>query len=111
MSFLKSLSRLLSKGGRAAALHERGMAKAKCDDWAGAIVDYTAAIDCLNVPDALVATARFNRALAYAHQELYDKAEEDLQAVVATLGAPEKIRAAAKEKLVRWEKRRAKNSG
>jgi tetratricopeptide (TPR) repeat protein len=108
MSLLESMSRLFTKGGKAATLQQRGMAKAKREDWSGAIDDYTAAIDFPQAPHEVKAMAYFNRALAYAHLGRHANAEEDLQALLATPGAPEHIRSAAKEKLARWGKRRGK---
>ena len=68
MSFLDPLKRLFSSGGSPAALHKRGMANAKRENWEGAIVDYTAVIDSAKATDELTAMARFNRALAYSQQ-------------------------------------------
>jgi hypothetical protein len=53
-----------------------------------------------------VAKARFNRALAYARLNDQSKAEADLKVVIDMPGVPEQIRASAKEKLLRWGKRR-----
>ncbi|MBW3598431.1 MAG: hypothetical protein KY475_14315 [Planctomycetes bacterium] len=108
MSLIKSAARLFSRGGNAAVLLRRGMAKAKQEDWAGAIEDYTAAIAFPNAPSDIKAMAFFNRAIAYAHQDAHAKAEEDLLAVLAMPESPAKVRAAAKDKLSRWGKRRGK---
>jgi hypothetical protein len=108
MALLKSLLRLFSSGGKASALYERAMAKAKADDWTGAIQDYTAVIDSDKTPSDVKAMAHFNRALAYAHEGLENAAHGDLKAALAIPDAPANIRSAAKEKLNRWEKRRSK---
>jgi hypothetical protein len=106
MSFLDSLKGLFSGGGGPASLHKRGMAKAKKENWDGAIADYTAVVDSGGASDELKAMAYFNRALAHSKQGNNDAAEADLRAVLAMTGAPASIAHAAKEKLARWEKRR-----
>lgn len=108
MSLVKSLHRLFSGGGKAAAMYDQGMEKAHREDWDGAIRDYTAVIDSSKAPRDLKAMARFNRALAYAHQGNQEKAEEDLQATIAMPDAPANIRTSAKAKLARWGKRRVR---
>jgi hypothetical protein len=108
MSLVKSLRRLFSGGGKAAALYERGMVKAKRDDWSGAVADYTAAIDAANVPRDVKAMALFNRALAYAHLGNQERADEDLHATIGMPDAPIQIKTSAKAKLARWGKRRTK---
>jgi hypothetical protein len=106
MSLMDSLKRLLSGGGSVAGLHKRGMARAKRENWEGAVVDYTAVIDSGKASDELIAMARFNRALAYSQQGNHDDAIADLQTVVAMTDAPANIVHAAREKLARWEKRK-----
>jgi hypothetical protein len=106
MSMLDSLKRLFSGGSGPSSVHKRGMAKAKRENWDGAIADYTAVVDSPNASDELKAMARFNRALAYSQQGALGAAESDLRAVLAMSDAPAHIATAAREKLARWEKRR-----
>jgi hypothetical protein len=106
MSLLESFKRLFSGGSGPSAIHKRGMAKAKRENWDGAISDYTAVLDSSHASEELKAMARFNRALAYSKQGAHDAAETDLRAVLEMNGAPANIATAAKEKLARWEKRR-----
>jgi hypothetical protein len=108
MSLVKSLSRLFTGSGKAAGFYERGMAKAKRDDWSGAVADYTAAIEASSVSREVKAMALFNRALAYAHLGNQEKADEDLHATLAMPDAPLNIKTSAKAKLARWGKRRSK---
>jgi hypothetical protein len=108
MNLVKSLQQLFSGGSGASAHHKRGMAKAKREDWAGAVLDYTAAIDSSNVSDDLKAMALFNRALAQSHLGQQDQAHADLHAALAIPDAPANIKMAAKEKLARWEKRQGR---
>lgn len=84
------------------------MEKAKAEDLAGAIADYSAVIDNKDAPQDIRAMAYFNRALVYSKQSRDDIAQEDLQAVLDLPKAPANIVAAAKEKLARWEKRRSR---
>ena len=105
MSLVKSMRRLFSGSGKAAALYERGLEKARLHNWAGAVEDYSAAIRDPKVSRDVLAMARFNRALAFAHADDQQRAGEDLRAVIAMPDAPANIRKAAKEKLSRWGKR------
>jgi regulator of sirC expression with transglutaminase-like and TPR domain len=106
MSLIESLKSLLSGSGGPASLHKRGMAKAKRENWDGAIADYSAVIDSSKASDELKAMARFNRALAYSQQGALSAAQADLKAVLAMTDAPANIVTASREKLARWEKRR-----
>jgi hypothetical protein len=106
MSLGEFFRRWLSRGGSAAAIHKRGMAKAKREDWAGAITDYTLVIASASAPADLKGMAYINRALAFSHQGDSDEAESDLRAALTLPDTPDHIKATAKEKLARWEKRR-----
>jgi hypothetical protein len=108
VNLLRSLTKAFSSQGKAESIYKRGMQKAKADDLAGAIADYTSVINGKDSPPDIRAMAYFNRALVYSKQEQDDIAHQDLKAVVGLAQAPPNIVAAAKEKLARWEKRRAR---
>jgi len=93
---------------RAIALYERGMKKAKQEDYTGAIEDYTALLRVDKAPEDVKAMALFNRGLAFSMTKDIVKAREDLQSVITMQGAPSNVVSAAREKLERI-KRRAKD--
>jgi len=85
------------------------MGKANRDDFAGAIADYTVAIEAPDVPLDVKAMALYNRALAYSSEEQADRAVADLEAVIAMSAAPTNIKAAAQDRLGRLK--RSKDAG
>lgn len=96
---------LFSQRQKALAQYRSGMAKAKKDDFAGAINDYTATIRSSSVPDDIIAMALYNRALAYSATQEDGKAAEDLVKVLAMPRLPEKIRVAASQRQERIRRR------
>ena len=55
-----------SHRGKAIVLYRKGMAKAKQRNYAGAVADYSAAIQEPNIPTDVKAMVLYNRALAYS---------------------------------------------
>jgi tetratricopeptide (TPR) repeat protein len=98
-------SRLFSGRGKAEALYNRGLEKAKAKDFAGALSDYTSVIDGKQAHVDIQAMALFNRGLAYSLQGDAVKAERDYAAVIELPGAPASVVAAAKEKRERVRRR------
>lgn len=105
MSFLGWLKGKFSRRQMTLALYRSGMQKAKKDDHAGAISDYTASIGASDIPADVKAMALYNRALSYSHIDEIDKAEKDLEAVLKLPGAPEKIKVAASQRQQRLRRR------
>jgi tetratricopeptide (TPR) repeat protein len=101
-TWLKSRS---SDRGRGLWLYKRGMAKAKKRDHKGAIDDYTATIDMDGIPADVKAMALYNRGVVHAAAGNNPKAIDDLNAVLAMAEPLENVKTAAKQKLVRMERR------
>jgi tetratricopeptide (TPR) repeat protein len=108
MGLLTGLKSLFSARGRCLASYERGLGKAKRDDFEGAIEDYTAALAMANIPVDVRAMVLFNRGLAYSAIRDEDKAKVDLQAVIQLTGAPSAVVTAAREKIERMRRREKK---
>ena len=72
-----------SSRATAMSLYKRGMQTAHKRDREGAIADYTALIELADAPPDLTAMARFNRAVAYSSMKDYQRANDELNAVVA----------------------------
>lgn len=81
------------------------MAKAKQGDFAGAVSDYTAAVEAPGIPDDVLGMALYNRALAYSSLRQVDKAAEDLSQVLNMPGLPENIKTAAGQRRERLRRR------
>lgn len=81
------------------------MAKAKKEDWAGAIADYSACIRSPGLSNDVLAMSLYNRALAYSAVRQDDKAAQDLDAVLKVPGLPEKIKIAAGQRQERIRRR------
>ena len=105
MSFMAWVKSCLSRRGKALSLYQGGMAKANQRDYAGAIADYTAAIELPKIPADVRAMAIYNRALAYSaiHEDV--KAADDLGTVLQSPGLPENIRTAAQQRRERLRRR------
>lgn len=86
-------------------LYKRGMEKAKKHDHGGAIDDYTAAVEMDGVPPDVKAMALYNRGVVHAAAGDTPKAIDDLSAVLAMAEPLENIKTAARQKLVRMERR------
>ena len=81
------------------------MAKAKRRDFAGAIVDYSAAMGHPDVPADIRAMVTYNRALAYSALHIDTKAVEDLDVVLHMPGVSKEIAAAARDRQERLRRR------
>jgi hypothetical protein len=81
------------------------MEKAKRQDYAGAIVDYGAAIESPQIPHDVKAMAIYNRALAYSAIDEDASAAEDLAALLEMPGLPENIATAAQQRRERVRRR------
>jgi len=102
MSWLKGY---FSHRGKALSLYRRAIAKANKRDFAGAILDYSAAVEAPSVPADVRAMALYNRALAYSAIHEDDKAAEDLATVLAMPGLPDNIKVAADQRRERIRRR------
>ncbi len=81
------------------------MTKAKRQDVAGAIADYTAVIQTPGVPEDIKAMAFYNRALMRDSSAQTPLAIQDLNFVLKSFHTPNKVRTEAKRKLVRMKRR------
>jgi tetratricopeptide (TPR) repeat protein len=108
MSFTTWLKSLFSHRGKALSQYRSGMAKAKKRDYAGAVADYSAAIESPQIPPDVRGMALYNRALAYSAMNKDDKAAEDLAAVLTIPGLPESINTAAQQRRERIRRRNEK---
>jgi lipoprotein NlpI len=80
------------------------MERAKRQDHAGAIDDYTATINMPQVPQDVKAMALFNRALILSSDGDNPLARNDLNQVLAMVETPPDVRTEARRKLVRMER-------
>jgi len=81
------------------------MAKANKDDFAGAISDYSAAIQSPKIPPDVKAMAIYNRALAYSAINEDEKAAADLASLLEMPNLPENIQVAAQQRRARIRRR------
>ena len=78
MRIVDWLKSLFSSRAKFIAMYRNGMSKAKNGDFAGAVLDYTSAIDASGISNEVLGMALYNRALAYSAIHESDKAAEDL---------------------------------
>lgn len=104
LNWLKSR---FSSRGKHLALYRNGMSKAKKGDFAGAVLEYTSAIDAEGISNDVLAMALYNRALAYSAIQESDKAAEDLTRALSIPGLPENIKVAAIQRQERIRRRDA----
>jgi hypothetical protein len=104
MQILERLKEWYSGRGKALSRYRRGMERAKRQDHAGAIDDYTATINMPQVPPDVKAMALFNRALILASDGDNPQAKTDLNRVLAMAETPADVRTEARRKLVRMER-------
>jgi hypothetical protein len=104
MEFFAKLLELFSPRAKFMSIYNRGMHKARQQDMAGAIDDYTLVIDQQRAPAELRAMALLNRGLAYSFNRDYRRATADLDVVLHMPGAPKSVCSAAKEKLAKLHK-------
>lgn len=105
MSIIHWLKSRFSSRQNALALYRRGMAKAKKENFKGAIADYSASIRAPGIPADVKAMALYNRALAYSAIQDDTKAAEDLAAVLKMPELPENIKTAASRRRERIRRR------
>lgn len=105
MNFFSRLVGLLTRRGRDNDLLLQGVEHAKAKRPAQAIEIYTRLLDIPSTSPTVRGQALFNRALAYSSIKEDDKAMKDLQAVIAMRDIPENVQVAARERLVRVNKR------
>lgn len=108
MSFTTWLKGVFSHRGKALSLYRSGMAKANHQEYAGAVADYSAAIEAPEIPADVKAMALYNRGLAYSAMGQDAKAAEDLGAVLALPELPENIKTAAQQRRERIRRRNEK---
>ncbi len=104
MQILERIKEWYSGRGKALSRYRRGMERAKRQDHAGAIDDYTAVINMPQVPPDVKAMALFNRALILASDGDNPLARTDLNRVLAMAETPADVRTEARRKLVRMER-------
>jgi len=105
MGLVRWLSSLVSRRGKALAMYRSGMAKARKNDYLGAIGDYSKAIGAPDIPSDVKAMAVYNRALAYAAINEDKKAADDLAALLKMPGLPENISTQARQRRERIRRR------
>jgi len=110
MGFTTWVKGLLSHRGKALSLYRSGMAKANKRDYAGAIADYSAAIQASHIPKDVKAMAIYNRALAYSAIQEDERAAEDLAAVLQMPGLPANVRTHAEQRRERIQRRDEKRA-
>ena len=86
-------------------LYRAGMAKARRQDYRGAIADYTLAIESNDAPPDVRGMATYNRALAYAAIGEDAKAADDLAAMLKMPGLPENVVQEARQRRERIRRR------
>jgi hypothetical protein len=99
------LASLVSSRGRAMSLYRAGMAKARRQDYRGAIADYTLAIESGEAPTDVRGMAIYNRALAYTAVGEDAKAADDLAAMLKMPGLPENVVHEARQRRERIRRR------
>ncbi|MBC8868408.1 MAG: hypothetical protein H8E44_03270 [Planctomycetes bacterium] len=109
MRLVKWLKSRCSNRGRCLWLYNQAMAKAKKHDRKGAIDDYTDTIDMRDVPPDVKAMALYNRALVHTAVTHNPQAIDDLNAILAMAEPLDNVKTAARQKLVRMERRRSKS--
>jgi hypothetical protein len=109
MGLMRWLSSLVSRRGKALSTYRAGMAKAKKNDFLGAIADYSKAIGASDIPADVKAMAIYNRALAYAAINEDKKAADDLAAMLKMPGLPENIATQARQRRERIRRRLEKS--
>ena len=107
MRIVDWLKSRLSRRAKFISLYRNGMSKAKKGDFAGAVSDYTSAIDASGISNDVLGMALYNRALAYSAIQESDKAAEDLTRALSIPGLPENIKVAAIQRQERIRRRDA----
>jgi hypothetical protein len=105
MSVWYRLAGCFSDHGKAKALYNRGMKKAKKHDHQGAIEDYTELIRMPGQPPDLTAMVLYNRALVYVASGDDRKGADDLDAVLAMNETLVNVKTMARQQLARMKSR------
>jgi hypothetical protein len=105
MGFFTWLTRANSVRDIVLSLYKRGLASAIKNDHKMARSAFTAAIDMHDAPADLRAMALYNRALLYVAANEMSNAVQDLKAVLSMTDAPHRVKAAARQKLERVQRR------
>jgi len=108
MALFTWLAGLFSIRDKASSLYESGLKKAKSQNHAGAIDDYTLAIDMPNASFQVKAMAQYNRALVQVAANNDTQAVEDLNVVLAMKETLTNVKSMARQQLLRIEGRSAK---
>ena len=101
MNIVEWLTGRFSRRGKAIALYKRGMAKARKKNHAGAIDDYTIAIDMPETPADVRAMTLYNRAIVYVTSGDPAKGVADLNAILAMSDMLINVKCMARQKLAR----------
>jgi hypothetical protein len=96
---------LFTDRGKSLSMYRSGMAKANKADFAGAIADYSVAIQSPKIPPDVKAMAIYNRSLAYSAIDEDNKAAADLASLLKMPGLPENIQLAAQQRRSRISRR------
>ena len=102
---LKWFKNTFSKPQSAMEFYKLGMAQAQDEDHAGAIENYSAAIEIPDIGPELKAMVLYNRALVFAAKREPSQAIDDLNAVLKMRNLDGKIKTAATQKLDRIKRR------
>lgn len=111
MNLIRWITGRFSLRGRSMSIYKRGMAKARRHDHQGAIEDYSTSIGMADTPVDVRAMALFNRALVYSTIGDEPKGTADLQMILAMDEVLVNVKTMARQKLVRMEHQRLRNSG
>lgn len=100
-----------TRRSRALKEYRRGVSMAKSGNDQGAIEAYTHVIEHLETPRDVLAMALFNRGLVYVARGELVLGTRDLKQVADSPGAPERVCAVARQKLIRMKPRVSPGSG
>lgn len=99
------LKSCFAQGDQANTFYKRGMVKADKHNHAGAIEDYTAALNVPGVVPEMQAMILYNRGLVYVAAGMAKQGADDLNAVIQMEAAAENVKRAAQRKLARIQSR------
>lgn len=101
MKIVEWLTGRFSRRGKAIAIYKRGMVKARKKNHAGAIEDYTTAIDMPETPTDVRAMTLYNRAIVYVTTGEESKGIADLNSILAMSDMLINVKCMARQKLAR----------
>ena len=105
MNIKNWIGNLFKPRNRVLTVYRRGLQKAKKQDPQGAIREYSQVIEMPHAPQDIVSMALFNRGLVYTANGEMNKGTSDLTAVLAMPAAPDRVKAMARQKLLRMRNR------